>query len=112
MEETLFDVLMIRKVKELDRNLNVVERVTLEGDRLYELGLGCYRIAVMKVAPEPDPEPELKPCPICGAPFEVRIRGGGYSDTPMYSAECKGCGIKTPVHMSWAQLAAAVNRRA
>ena len=55
-------------------------------------------------------ELDLKPCPICGAPWETRPHQ--YHDRKMFSAECKGCGITTIEHMSRWQLARAVNRRA
>ena len=68
-----------------------------------------YHVTLTPVADEP----ELKPCPFCGGPFEFREHPhDGPNDSATWSAECKGCGIETPSQCSRAQLTEVLNRRA
>jgi len=54
MTETFeFEALVFHKVKELNKNLDLVEKVVLEGKGLYALELGDYNVTLTRVEPEP-----------------------------------------------------------
>jgi len=96
---------MSKKVKfEVDVNKQMgIARFELPNDAAQRLHTGRYRVTMKPVKEEVKEEPELKPCPFCGATGpDLSVFDKGYG----YMVGCHKCGCEGPA-AAWLQVAKA-----
>jgi Lar family restriction alleviation protein len=102
------DVVATRKEKWLDKELNVVEELTITGAGVYDTELGDCRVTLTPLTPE------LKPCPFCGGEAQELTAFTLCPSNTWHIVRCAECHVGNGEfeHPTQVEARAAWNRRA